>query len=120
MRVLVIDDEPLVRRSLSRALKAKGHLVLEAADGIEGESVWRQERPDVVFVDVLMPGLTGPQLLKKMEGHQSRIILMSAYSGEHNIETAESAGADLFINKPFEDIFSIVAMAETLIEEMPL
>lgn len=117
MKVLVIDDEPLVRRSLSRALKAKGHLVFEAEDGIAGESAWKQQSPEVVFLDVLMPGLTGPQLLQKMKGHQSKVVLMSAYSGEHNIETAESAGADLFVNKPFEDIFSIVNMAETLLEK---
>ncbi len=117
MKVLVVDDESLVRRSLARALKSRGHEVVEAVDGNEGLRLWQETRPDLIFLDVLMPGLTGPQVLVEMgEGKSGRVVLISAFTGEHNMETALQMGADLFIPKPFEDIFSVVQMAEGLVK----
>ncbi|MFN7729678.1 MAG: response regulator [Bdellovibrio sp.] len=117
MKFLIIDDEPLVRRSLARALVTKSHEVNEALDGQEGLTKWRALRPDVVFLDVLMPGLTGPQVLMELEQELKQvttIILISAFSGDHNPETAQRLGADLFVPKPFEDIFALVKIAEEL------
>lgn len=115
MKILVIDDEALVRRSLSRALKSRGHEVLEAADGNEGLRLWQESSPDLIFLDVLMPGLTGPQVLKEIgSAKKGRVVLISAFSGEHNMETALQMGADLFVPKPFEDIFAVVQLAEDL------
>jgi two-component system, response regulator PdtaR len=123
MKILIVDDEPLVRKSLSRACRSRGHEILEASDGTQGLHTWLAERPDLVFLDVLMPGLSGPELLREIgqrasvsgaEDLKQKVILMSAYSGEHNIETAQQMGADLFIPKPFEDIFAVVAKAEEL------
>lgn len=116
MKILIVDDEALVRRSLSRALKSKGHEVLEAVDGNEGLKLWETTQPDLVFLDVLMPGLTGPQVLKEIGAKKTgRVVLISAFSGEHNMETAVQMGADLFVPKPFEDIFAVVKMAEDLV-----
>jgi CheY-like chemotaxis protein len=119
MKILIVDDEPLVRKSLSRAFRAKGHEVVEAADGTEGFSCWLGCKPDLVLLDVLMPGMSGPELLKAMStkgnGFIGRVILMSAYSGEHNVTTAQQMGADLFIPKPFDDVFALVAKAEELL-----
>ncbi|MDG0816942.1 response regulator [Bdellovibrio svalbardensis] len=116
MKFLVIDDEALVRRSLSRALRSKGHEVIEAVDGNDGLEQWKKVHPDLVFLDVLMPGLNGPEVLKEM-GHlrSGKVVLMSAFAGEHNMETAQQMGADVFVPKPFEDIFAIVKMAEDLL-----
>lgn len=117
MKILIIDDEPLVRRSLARALKAKDHEPFEAIDGQDGLAKWSHLRPDLVFLDVLMPGLSGPQVLAEIDPklkENTRIILISAFSGEHNPETAQRLGADLFIPKPFDDIFVVVKIAEEL------
>jgi len=115
MKILVVDDEPLVRRSLTRALKSRGHDILEAEDGVQGLALWREQNPDVVFLDVLMPKMTGPQVLAEIgRQHSGKVILMSAFSGEHNMETALQMGADQFVPKPFDDIFSIVGLAEKL------
>ena len=117
MKFLVVDDEPLVRRSLARALKSRGHEVFEAEDGLQGLAMWREHQPELVFLDVLMPKLTGPQVLAEVGPQRSgKVILMSAFSGEHNMETAVQMGADLFIPKPFEDIFAIVSLAEDLVK----
>lgn len=116
LKILIVDDEALVRRSLSRALKNKGYEVMEAANGTEGLQSWKTWQPDLVFLDVLMPGLTGPEVLKEMDGHsKAKVVLMSAFSGEHNVETAQQMGAHLFVPKPFEDIFTVVKMAEDLL-----
>jgi CheY-like chemotaxis protein len=118
MKVLIVDDEPLVRLSLRRALAKHGHLVEEAEDGQSGLQHWKTFKPDLVFLDVLMPRLSGPDLLKirRQEGADSgRVILMSAFTGQYDSQKAQSLGADLFILKPFEDIFSIVRTAEELV-----
>lgn len=120
MRILIVDDEPLVRRSLARALKSNEHETFEAVDGLQGLSAWKSEKPDVVFLDVLMPGMNGPEVLREMiqsegAGNIGKVILISAFSGEHNMETALQMGAHLFIPKPFENIFEVVTMAEELV-----
>jgi CheY-like chemotaxis protein len=117
VKVLIVDDEPLVRLSLKRALIKKGHTVEEAEDGQSGLLKWKSFVPDLVFLDVLMPRMSGPDLLKvrKNEGATSgRVILMSAFTGQYDSEKAQTLGADLFILKPFEDIFAIVKQAEEL------
>jgi CheY-like chemotaxis protein len=118
LRVLIVDDEPLVRLSLKRALEKHGHQVKDAEDGQQGLERWQDFAPELSFVDVLMPRLTGPELIKAMlkTGPAiGKVILMSAFTGEYNLEKAKSLGADLFILKPFEDIFAIVKQGEELV-----
>jgi two-component system, response regulator PdtaR len=118
-KILVIDDEPLVRRSLKRALESAGYQVLESADGKLGLSIWEKERPNLVFLDILMPGLTGPEVLQEINPEirkDCRVILISAYSGEYSLDSAKSLGADHFIPKPFEDIFGIVKTVSQMLE----
>ncbi|MBK8203893.1 MAG: response regulator [Bdellovibrionales bacterium] len=115
MRILVIDDEPLLRKALGRVGLMRGHTVFETSNGAEGRKIWQSERPELVFVDVLMPGISGPQLLKEMgTGHGAKVVLISAYSGDYNLEKAKFLGADMFVAKPFEDIFAIFSAAEAL------
>jgi CheY-like chemotaxis protein len=118
-KILVIDDEPLVRRSLKRALENSGYQVFEATDGKQGLAAWEKEKPDLVFLDILMPGLTGPEVLAELnlETRQDcRVILISAYSGEYSLDSAKSLGADHFIPKPFEDIFGIVKTVSEMLQ----
>jgi CheY-like chemotaxis protein len=118
MKILVIDDERLVRKSMTRAVVAMGHDAFEAENGLEGIKQWRQKKPDLVFLDVLMPGLSGPQVLKEMADKLgAKVILISAYTGEYDLEKAKELGADLFIPKPFEDIFKVIKLAEGVISE---
>lgn len=112
MRVLIIDDEVLVRKSLERAFRARGHEILLAENGDEGLALWQRERPEVVLIDVLMPGLTGPQVLAAVDPalrDATTVALMSAFSGaQRDLGKEHSAQVDAFIPKPFEDIFSVV------------
>jgi two-component system, response regulator PdtaR len=118
MKILIIDDEPLVRLSLRRALQKSGHTLEEAEDGQTGFEKWTVFQPDLVFLDVLMPRLSGPDLLKKISPSQkgrAKVILMSAFTGEYDLEKAKSLGADLFIPKPFEDIFAVTRQGEDVV-----
>ncbi len=116
MKVLVVDDEPLVRRTLLRAFSARKHDVYEAASGTDGLEIWQRVRPDLVFLDVLMPGMTGPQVLSQVRAwSQAKVILISAYSGEYDTERVQGLGADYFVAKPFEDIFTLVEFSEKLV-----
>lgn len=113
MKILIVDDEPLVRRSLSRALAGRGHQVVEAVDGDDGVSAWRKSDPDLVFLDVLMPKKNGPQVLDEIGSpRRAKVIMMSAFTGETAVP---AQSADLFLAKPFEDIFQVVARAEALV-----
>lgn len=118
MKLLVIDDEALVRRSLRRVAETRRHTVVEADNGETGLKLWRAEQPDLVFLDVLMPGLTGPQVLKEIgQPRSAKVILISAYTGEYDMDKAKDLGADLFIPKPFHNIFEVVEIAEKLLAE---
>ena len=110
MKILVIDDEPLVRRALQRVFEKVGHTVCLAQDGAEGLRTWQLETPDVVFLDVIMPQMSGPQVLEKIESHlrrRTKVVMMSAYSGHQ-----EPGLADRFVSKPFEDIEDLVKLVE--------
>lgn len=113
MKVLIIDDEPLVRISLERVFKS--HEVLTAADGQEGLDLWILVKPDLVLLDVLMPHLTGPQVLEKIGKTRAKVVLISAYAGEYDLQTAHSLGAHLYIQKPFANIFDILRVCEELV-----
>lgn len=112
MKFLVVDDEPLVRRSLARAFKVRGIECIEAVDGEVGLKLWESERPNGVFVDVLMPGLSGPEVVRRARSNPlidtSFIALISAFSEDDGEKLATACGADIFIAKPFADIFEVV------------
>jgi CheY-like chemotaxis protein len=117
VKVLVVDDEPLVRLSLRRALEKRGHEVGECEDGQSALEKWDVFHPHLVFLDVLMPRMSGPELLKTISPNlraPSKVILMSAFAGEYDLQKAKSLGADLFIAKPFDDIFAVVTAGEEL------
>lgn len=116
MKVLVVDDENLVRRSLRRALEQRGHAVEEAEDGLSGVEKWHSFQPELVYLDVLMPRLTGPAVLTRIgKQNSTKVILMSAFAGEYDLAKVQSMGADLFIPKPFEDIFAVISRGEELV-----
>ncbi len=114
MKVLIVDDEPLIRRSLERAFQKRGHQVLVASDAFEGYELWSSFDPDVCLVDVLMPKMTGPELIQKVgDNTKAKVVLMTAFSG-HNDSIAH-AQHDLFLRKPFEDIMGLIQKVEELV-----
>jgi DNA-binding response OmpR family regulator len=119
MRILVVDDEPLVRRALERAFSLNGHHVESAADGHAGWQMWVDAEFDLVLLDVLMPNLTGPQVIEKMGRERTgKVVLMSAFSADYATSETYYPEADLFLAKPFENIFSLVEQCEQLVQKL--
>lgn len=114
-KVLIVDDEPLIRSSLERIFARKGYSVLTAENGVVGLKIWLNEKPDIICLDYLMPGLNGLELLNEIpEKLKSCIVVMSAYVGALEREDFIKKGAKNFYNKPFDDIFKFVDEVERI------
>lgn len=103
-RVLVVDDEPALRRAMSRAIAGRGHEVVEAASGQEAIEQLLPGRFDVVVSDIQMSGLDGMQLLREVRARDADLPVVLV-TGAPDIRTAIEAtefGALLYLTKPFE------------------
>lgn len=109
-QVLVADDEPLIRQSIQSALVEEGFQVTAAASGSEAWNRFKEERPDVVLLDLVLGDMDGLDLLRRMRQlvPDSKIILISAHGSIESAVTAMKLGGYDFIRKPF-DLEEIVA-----------
>jgi CheY-like chemotaxis protein len=103
--VLVVDDEPLVRRLLNLSLTRLGYTVWEAASGEEALRLYRehQDQIGVVLLDVRMPGLDGPQTLARLrvEDPELPCYFITGDTGPYNPDTLRKCGARGIFQKPF-------------------
>jgi CheY-like chemotaxis protein len=110
--ILVCDDDPSLRELVRAVLGPRYHF-LEAADGIEALALAREERPELIVLDVMLPGLSGIEVLEKLrtdeELKETRVVVITAWS--HAEIDAQVAGADRFVAKPFDpdDLSTVVA-----------
>ena len=101
-RVLVVDDEPRIRRTLGRALTGHGYEVEEAEDGAKALEVLAERPVDVVVLDLVMPGIDGFAVLGRARAWSSvPIIVLSARGEEGDKVVALDLGADDYLTKPF-------------------
>jgi DNA-binding response OmpR family regulator len=125
MKILVIDDDRLVRRTVEMMLKSGGHQVVTESDGRRGIECFRVEKPDIVLTDIIMPdqeGL-GTIMMIRRECREAKIIAMSGGGRVGNVDVLEAAltlGAAFAITKPFEaevllDRINRLANGETLV-----
>jgi len=105
-RILVVDDDPEIVTMLSTRLGKRGYQVSTAEDGNKAIEVAKREKPDVILLDVMMPGKSGwevARLLKNDPVTQNvKIVMVSAIGEKTNEITAPIYGADAHIDKPFE------------------
>jgi two-component system KDP operon response regulator KdpE len=101
-RVLVIDDEPQMRRLLTTSLEARGYAVASAADGasaLERAAAWQ---PNLILLDLGLPDLDGQELCGRIRAFtQAPIIVLTVRDAEHDKVAALDAGADDYLTKPF-------------------
>jgi two-component system KDP operon response regulator KdpE len=101
-RVLVVDDEPRVREGLKQVLVRQGYAVRTAQNGLAALEEITRERPDVLLLDLRMPGLDGVELSRRIRAvSQLEIIVVSAVMDEPQKIRALDAGADDYVTKPF-------------------
>ena len=109
--ILVIDDQPGIRRLLTEVLQDEGYQVFTAANGYEGIQVAQSINPNVILMDMKMPGMDGITALKelKRQGQGEQVIMMTAYGELDMVNEAREAGMRAYITKPF-DIMSLCQM----------
>ena len=105
VRILVVDDEPEVLDLLVPFLKQQGYTVSEAADGDQALEKILTERPNIVVLDVMMPGLSGWEISRYVRERQEldpvRIIMATGIGKDTNAATSPLYGADRYLDKPF-------------------
>jgi two-component system response regulator MprA len=103
VKVLVVDDEPAVRDALRRALTLEGYEVDLAEDGIEGVTAAATRGPDAIVLDVLMPGLDGLEVCRRIResGDRTPILMLTARDEVQDRVAGLDAGADDYLAKPF-------------------
>jgi len=103
LRILVIDDEPPIRRFLRTSLSAQGYAVLEAENGETGLAMLGRNAVDVVVLDLGLPGIGGLDVLKRLRetGSSVPVIVLSSRTDEAGKVTALDIGADDYVTKPF-------------------
>jgi two-component system, response regulator PdtaR len=101
-RILIADDEPLIRIDLKEILEEIGHQVIaETGDGLEVLGILDSVKPDVVILDIKMPGMSGIEVAKRI-AHEYPVIILTAFSEHTLIEQARDAGVMAYITKPFQ------------------
>ncbi|MBX6769495.1 MAG: response regulator transcription factor [Actinomadura rubrobrunea] len=103
-RILVVDDEPAVRESLTSSLEFEGYRVAEAADGVAALEQVERSRPDLVLLDVLMPRMDGLTACRRLRarGATLPVMMLTARDMVGDRVTGLDAGADDYLVKPFE------------------
>ncbi|HZO24451.1 MAG TPA: response regulator transcription factor [Chloroflexota bacterium] len=102
-RVLVVDDDDAIRTTLARSLGAEGYAVEVAADGREALQVARDRTPDLVVLDLMIPGITGLDVCRRLRAAEQHlpIVLLTARDAVADRVTGLEAGADDYLVKPF-------------------
>jgi DNA-binding response OmpR family regulator len=111
-KILIIDDEKPVRDVLDIALSEEGYDSLQAQSGEQGIDLFRTSEPDIVITDVMMPGIDGIEVTKRMRKQRDDIdvVVMSGFGTEELVINALRAGASNYIKKPivFDELFKIL------------
>lgn len=115
-RVLLAEDEPNIVESLTFLLERAGFQVEVHSDGRQVVSAAKADTPDVLILDVMLPGLDGYEILRQLRADQRSeslpVLMLTAKGQREDRETALEHGADLFMTKPFANSEIIAAVKE--------
>jgi len=108
MKVLVVDDARSNRLLVARFIEAMGHTTIEASDGEEAVAAFIREKPDLVLMDVIMPGVDGFEATRRIRAIEGQawvpVIFLSAQEDERDIATGIEAGGDDYLAKPVSQV----------------
>lgn len=116
LKILVIDDQPGIRRLLTEVLQDEGYEVATAENGYDGLQAAKEIQPAVILMDMKMPGMDGIETLKELKqlGQQDKVIMMTAYGELETVNQARELGAYDYITKPFD----IIALCQMISERI--
>ena len=113
-KALVVDDDDMVRRLVRTVLEADDFDVIEASSGSEAIERVKADAPDVVVLDVMMPGMTGVEVLRNLDHTTVKVVMLTARNDPELEDQCREAGADAFLTKPFSSI-ALLDLIEDLI-----
>jgi DNA-binding response OmpR family regulator len=120
-KILIVDDEPNIRTLLRQAFEdfeASGVEMLETSEGEETWKVIQAEQPDVIILDIMMPGLSGYEICERVKNDatlsKTHIIILTAKGQAIDRQRSFEVGADEFILKPFDTTYLIKRVAHAL------
>lgn len=117
--VLVVEDDPTILQLLEVNFEMEGFIVLRAEDGEQGLAVARESRPDVIVSDVMMPKMSGLELVRALKASADLqsipVILLSAKAQGADVRQGLEAGADDYVTKPFEPLDLIDRVSAVLL-----
>jgi len=118
VRVLLVEDDDVIREATQLALERNGFTVDVAADGLTGLDVFREREPDVALLDIMLPGMNGVSLCRQIrEESQTPVIMMSARADPVDVVLGLEAGADDYVTKPFDSTV-LVARIRAVVRRM--
>ncbi len=120
VKILIIDDQPGIRQLLSEILKEEGYLIYNAINGMDGISKIEEVKPDVILLDMKMPGMDGIEVLGELKQlHiKTKVIMMTAYGELDPINEARHLGAYGYVSKPFDVLNLCQTIRKVVAESM--
>lgn len=120
VKILLIEDEPEIRRFLRVSLGGQGYRLLETANGRDGIMQAASQQPDIIILDLGLPDIDGMEVLRQVrEWSQMPVIVLSARGQEHQKVDALNAGADDYLTKPFS-VGELIARIRVALRHIPL
>lgn len=120
-RVLIAEDDAIIRLDLREMLQEEGFEVIEAGDGATAVALAREQRPDLILLDIKMPVMDGLQAARHLsEERIAPIVILTAYSQRDLVEQAANAGAMAYLIKPFQkhDLLPAIEIARGRYEQI--
>jgi CheY-like chemotaxis protein len=118
-RILVVEDHPTMREAMRLVLEGEGFAIEEASDGETALAMVRGDPPDLVFLDLNIPGVSGTDVLRSLKGDPAtadvRVIIVTA-TGEEGRERVIRLGADEYFTKPFSPL-ALLGTVERVLEQ---
>ena len=116
--ILVVDDEPSIRGLLRAALDGNGYRLLDAADGASALQIAQRERPDLILLDIALPGLSGLEVCRRLRANpataETPVLLLSGIVQAGEQREATKAGAQGVIAKPFSPAALVTQIEDAL------
>jgi CheY-like chemotaxis protein len=103
MHIMIIDDEDVVAETLADAVRGQGHTVAVGRSGSEALALLAEQTPDAVFVDLVMPGLSGVDLVKEIRrgNPELPIVVVTGWAGPQDLEEVQRLGVTDIVEKPW-------------------
>ena len=119
-KILIVDDEEEIRKTLSRHFTFEGYDVDSVENGIKALEILKKKRVEVVITDVMMPEMNGIELLREVRKHypMTHVIVITGYVTMENLLSAIRLGADTCVFKPIHDMKELEKAVETAIEHL--